>query len=80
MFILQLSVCFTFRISGCRKPTLVAALVQMLDVAVGVGVGGVLAVLLIVIIVVVGSISLFLLFKKKHRYVACNLLEKSNYV
>ena len=36
----------------------------MLDVAVRVGVGGVLAVLLIVIIVVVGSISLFLLFKK----------------
>ena len=28
VFILQLSVCFTFRISGCRKPTSIAALVQ----------------------------------------------------
>ena len=27
VFILQLSVCFTFRISGCRKPTSIAALV-----------------------------------------------------
>ena len=28
VFILQLSVCFTFRISGCRKPTSVAALIS----------------------------------------------------
>ena len=28
MFILQLSVCFKFRISGCRIPTSVAALIN----------------------------------------------------
>ena len=31
VFILQLSVCFTYRIFGCRKLTSVAALVQMVD-------------------------------------------------
>ena len=30
VFILQLSVCFTFRISGCRNPTSVAALVPVI--------------------------------------------------
>ena len=29
VFILQLSVCFTFRISRCRKPTFVAALLRI---------------------------------------------------